>query len=409
VRRSDPEGFRHDAPLPAYAFVLLMPLAALPYIAANVAFDLVLLVATILSVIVLSRLTKIPFIVLVPSLTLSLTFQSWRFGQIAPLVLLCLVIAAAALERGRYGVTAAALAAAMIEPHVAFPALLSVFITVPRARLPVAVAAGVLAIAALGAIGIDQNVQYFQDVLPAHAASELHMNAYQFSLTNLLHELGVADRPALEVGELCYVVMIGIGIGISLRLARRTERAALLVLGPCAIALVGGLFLHLVQIACALPFALMLLALFPRDRFILFATLLLAAPWLELMRNSDPASVALSVAVAVAPLAAYALRDRPWQAMAVSCALIGLGAGIEVFISTIHLSKIDATAALARVKDGRLLAEASWATYVNTVLSRNPPSYIIEKMPTWMGLCALLIGATAQALASRSTPVMNRP
>jgi len=394
-----PVGLAIPAPLPGYALALFLPLARLPYVVANLVFDLLLLGASIFAVALLARLTGLPLLVIAPSIALSLTFQSWRFGQIVPLVLALLVVAAASLERARYTLAAAALGVAMIEPHVASPAVLSALIVVPRMRLRVSIALALLAAVSLGTLGLDQNVLYLRDVLPAHAAAELGMNGYQFSLTNLLHQLGVADHAALALGELSYIVMLVAGITISSSLARQTGRPALLLLGPSALALVGGPFLHLVQIVCALPFALLLLALFPRNRVILLATLLLAAPWLEFIRNSDPPSVALCVALCILPIAWYALHERPLQVAVVTLALVALGAGIAGFAYTIHLSKIDATAALARVKDGRLLAEVSWSTYVRTVLSRDPPSYLLEKLPTWIGLCALLIGAAAQATA----------
>jgi hypothetical protein len=394
-------GLALPAPLPGYAFVVFSPLAKLPYAAANIVYDLVLIGATVITVILLARLTGVPVLVVAAALALGLAFQSLRLGQIVPLVLLLLVAGAALLERGKYWACAAALGAAMIEPHVGAPALACVFVTVPPMRVPLATVAAGLAFLAVAALGAGQNIFYLHDVLPAHALAELPMNTYQFSLTNLLHQLGLADRPALILGECSYVVMCGAGIALGAALAKRAGRPALLVLCPCAVALLGGPFVHLVQIVCAIPLALFLLASPNRVPGITAATLLLASPWLELLRNSEISGVILFVAVVSLPIAWYASSGNRLHALALTLAMILIGASLSVLAPRIHHRTFDDRTVPMRARAGDLTAEASWSAYTRRVLDVRDPLLIAEKLPTWAGLLILLAAATAQAVAGR--------
>jgi hypothetical protein len=389
------------APLPGYAFVFFSPLALLPYAVANIVYDFVLIAGTVLTVVLVARLTGVPPLVVAAALALGLAFQSLRLGQIVPLVLLLLVLGAALLERGRYWACAAALGAAMIEPHVGTPALACVFIVVPRMRLPVAIVGASLALLSVAALGIGENIVYLHDVLPAHAAAELPMNTYQFSLTNLLHQLGVADGPALFLGECSYVVMSVAGIALGAGLATRFGRKALLVLCPCAIALLGGPFVHLVQIVCAVPLALFLLASPQRAPGITAATLLLASPWLELLRNSEITGVILFVAVVSLPIAWYASGGKRVHALALTLAMMLIGAALSVLAPRIHHRTFDAHTVPVQARAGNLSAEVAWTAYTRRMLDVPDPLLIAEKLPTWAGLLILLGAASAQALAAR--------
>ena len=394
-------GLALPAPLPGYAFIFFLPLAMLPYAGANVVYDLVLIGASVLTVFLVARLTGVPVLVVAAALALGLGFQSLRLGQIVPLVLLLLVLGARLLERGRYWACAAVLGAAMIEPHVAAPALASAFLIVPRMRVPLVTVALCLASLAVAALGAGQNIFYLHDVLPAHAAAEISMNTYQFSLTNLLHQLGVADKAALLLGECSYIVMCVVGVALGGALATRASRPAFLVLCPCAIALLGGPFVHLVQIVCALPLALFLLASPQRIPGITTATLLLASPWLELLRNSEITGVILFVALVSLPIAWYASGGRRVNALGLTLAMILIGASLCVLAPRIHHRNFNSRTVPMQARAGNLMAEVSWSAYTRRMLDVPDPLLIAEKLPTWAGLVILLTVATAQASAAR--------
>ncbi len=388
-------GLTLPAPLPGYAFVPLMPLAHLPYPLANRVYAAGVLAATIGSVVLLARLTGLPALTIAASLALGEAFQALRLGQIVPLCLLSLLAAAYLIERRRPWGAAAALGVAMIEPHVALPALVALFSCVPEARLAVATVAAVLALLAWLALGTGPNLLYLTTILPAHARAELHMNSYQFSLANLLHQLGVADHLALGIAEAAYLGLIALGILLARGPARR--RPALLILTPCALALVGGPFLHLVQIICALPLALLLVGESKEHRLPLLAAVLLSVPWLEAARTADPATVAAFASIAVLPIALHALPKRQ-HAFALTALLAILGAGITViWQDSPHAPRPDAKAALAAVSDPGLPAESSWKVFIEMELSANEPRYLLAKLPTWTGLALLLVSAAAFA------------
>jgi hypothetical protein len=346
-------------------------------------------------------MTGIPVLVVISALMLSLTFQSLRVGQIVPIVLMLLVLGAALLERGRYWSAAALLGAAMIEPNVTLPALAGVFVAAPRMRLPLACAAGVLALLSLLALGLGQNIIYFRDVLPAHIAAELPMNTYQFSLTNLLHQLGVADAVALLLGKASYLIMSAIGVVLGVVLARRRGHPALSVFCPCAIALIGGPYVHLVQLVCAIPLALFLLAKPAQTPGIAVATLLLASPWLELTRNSGTAEVLVFVALASAPIAWYASRGNRVRALALTLAMLLVGTALSVISLQIQHHRPDNQAVPPQARAANLPADASWSAYTRRVLDLHNGLLIAEKLPTWAGLLILLAGATVRTSAPR--------
>ncbi|HEY0797781.1 MAG TPA: glycosyltransferase 87 family protein [Candidatus Baltobacteraceae bacterium] len=393
-------GLALPAPLAGYAFALFMPLAPLPYVWANLLYDGLLLTATIVSAIMLAKMTAIPPVVVVVTLVIGEAFQSLRFGQIVPIALALLVLAALLIEQQRTWLAALALGAALIEPHVSAPVAIALFLFVPRMRLPTLVVGVALAAISLAILGLTQNLFYFTRVLPAQVHSEITMNSYQYSLTNLLHQAGVPDSTALFLGDASYIAMIAAGLVVSWMLARHTGRQAYFVFGPCAFALVGGPYLHLVHIVCALPLALLLLRSFPGDERTLTALALLAPPWLELARVGDPWLVGALSAAIVYPISRYVLpagSARPWS-VAAGCAFLG---ALLAFVWQWHApSPHDATSALRSVSGGGLLAETSWETYVHVVVSGNQARYLLAKAPTWCGLL-LLAGAAAMHATRR--------
>ncbi len=270
------------APLPPYALALFAVLARLPFWAATRLWVVLNLAALIVALFSMQRLTGLRVWSVVLAMLASVGFASLVLGQVVPLVVAALGLAALAVRRGDGRVAAVAAALAALEPHVALPLWLGLALLVPRARVPLVVAGGVL-LALSFSFGLRLNVEYVASVVPAHARAEIANFGAQYSLSALLRWCGVPIGAALVLGSASYVIMLATGLLIATALVRRTCDSAFAVLAPPAAVLLGGPFIHGHQMAVALPFALLLLATVPHRTFahaaVLGAIVALAIPW----------------------------------------------------------------------------------------------------------------------------------
>ncbi|MGB6413785.1 MAG: glycosyltransferase 87 family protein, partial [Candidatus Cybelea sp.] len=269
------------APYPPYVMAGLAPLTFLRFEDAVVMWWSLIAGALAFAVYALARLSSQPWMVAVGALGLSAGLTSFSTGNMLPLGLAAVVVAALCVQRGQlmYGVVA--LASAMVEPQIALPAALAVFIAFPAARLALVLAGAFLGAISLLAAGVPQTIAYVTTVLPAHALAEVSRDN-QYSLAAVLTAAGVPDATAVLFGSISYVVMLGIGVLVAVRLARRYDEPALVLLIPPAFSLLGGSFVHTAEIAAAVPAALLLYMRAVSLRAWLFAAfVLLAVPWLQ--------------------------------------------------------------------------------------------------------------------------------
>ena len=265
------------APLPPYALALFVPLALLPFAAAKAVWFAAMLALTALTVWLTAKLARIPLGVALAALCAAVLGPAVLQLALAPLPIALLVLAAFFVSRGRRNAAAACMTAAMIEPHVALPAALALFCWIPAMRLRL-IAGAVLATAvAFVAIGPQVALWYLTVLLPGHAGSELN-NLGQFSLTSLLYHAGVSGAVALRLGSLQYALMLVFGVWIGRVLSKRFDDPAFLVTGAAACSVVGGAFIHLSEIAVAIPLVCML-AQRTRAHAAWIALALLAVPW----------------------------------------------------------------------------------------------------------------------------------
>ncbi len=385
------------APLPGYAFAPLALLGRLPGPSGAILWILLSLLGAVLAVRSLSALARararIVWLALLLPLAVALVL-----GQLVPLALGTLCLAALALERGRFGLAAAALWVAMIEPHVAFPALLALALFVPRARLGVGIGAIVAFVLSLALLGAGKNLEYLAQVLPAHAASEL-ANEEQYSLAYLLHRLGAADPWALRIADFWYLIALAAGLAVARRLVSRGAPHSLYLLIPAAFAVVGSPFVHIHQIVFIVPALIVVAARFaPRARALSLAIVLLAIPW-----------GAFGLLALAAPFVAFAIGMLTYElfgARPLAATLAGLLAAAFVAMLVLEQSLVprpDATAALAPYGDGRLLAEASWTAYMRSSFHENVVVFALAKLPTLAGV------AFGLALVVRAAIVERRP
>ncbi len=388
-------GLAMPAPLPPYALAPFEVLAAVPYVAAGLLWTAAGIASVAIAVWAMRRITGLPVEALVATFALTDGYASLALGQVAPVAVAAIALAAMLLFEGRDEAAAAAAGCAMLEPHLGLPVCAALFAYRARTRLPLIGIALLCAAASLAAGGVATSLEYVRSVVPAHALSEI-ANEKQFSLTYALHRLGIADGTALHAGEISYLLMCVAGIAAAGAIAKRTNAAAIAAIPP-AFAVIGGPFVHIIQIAAALPAALLLVAFgAPRTRRIAgVAIVALAIPWIQ-FANLGTVFVALA-AVAAAVLAQAFVTERPiGAAFAASATIVFLE--IVIAVTAPHIP--DAVPILRARYDPRALAETSWTLYVETIGTANALAFDLAKVPTVAALLALGYATLVEAFGA---------
>ncbi len=367
------------APFPGYVIAAMEPISQMPFRKAVRVWTWTLVTVTVASMVLLMRLTcfSAPFIA--ASLCLSIGIPSLGFGEFVPVFIFALCLSAVSIREGRYAIAAVAAVACLVQPHLGLPICLSLFLWLPRTRIPLLAGAIVFGLTSIAALGIRENLEYFTRVLPYHALSEIGVNR-QFSLSVIIHALRGNDELALRVGFYSYAIMAGAGIWLAQRAARHFGDCAFLVTVPAVGAMIGGSFVHISQIAAALPLALMLLAAAPKYRKILLpAAIMLAIPWMWIF----PAAIILALIFVF-----YLAWEGTSQNLAVTCAYVAaaflLVAGLN-FLSSGQVPNGPGVPVTALAIPPQY-PEASWA-YANLAYwsSGNAASWA-SRAPTWCGL-----------------------
>jgi hypothetical protein len=376
-------GITIPAPLPGYAIGALVPLAWLPPAAAGALWLAILLLACAAAIVALTRFAELPWPVPVAAFALSLGAASLPFGEIVPIAIGAICLAAYFTWQGRWVAAAVFAAIAMIEPHLGLGTCLAMFIWTPKTRLPLVVAALLLAGLSLLTLGGATNLEYFVRILPAHALSEAARDT-QFSLTSVLASLGFADVAAVRAGSVWYLVMLVAGTLAAGWLSKKARNAAFLACVPPAFAVFGGTFVHVTQIAAALPAALLVVSTVePRRRTVaVIAALLLAVPWI----------MAWSPALGLAPAFPIAyLAWHYWNGSLRAALVAALVSGIVIVGLNQSLST-----ATPHPSHGYLgspidpdLAESSWSVFTSKSSTGALGGWLV-RIPTWGGLILLL-------------------
>lgn len=391
------------APLPPYALAPFALLARVPYGTAALLWLALSLACVFATAWALRDLTGLPLAALLAALALNDGYAAMSLGQIVPLAVAALACAAWALARGRPGLAAAAAAVTMIEPHVGLPVCLSLFLFAPRTRTVLLASGAALGALSLAFGGVARNLEYLRAVVPAHTLSEL-VNEKQLSLTFLAHQFGASDATALRLGSFSYLAMLAFGLLVSRALAERLGAPALLAALPPVFTLVGGPFVHVLQMAAMIPAAAILYAALPSRRPALACVLGLAAvPWVQFLNLGFV--FPLLVALATLVLASTLGVRRPLVAAALACAAMAFA----VWPTQYLVDFPDPAAALARGYDPAALAQQSWGIFVRQFMQSNGTAYTLAKLPTWAGLLALVGIASGVVLEPRAAPRHESP
>jgi Glycosyltransferase family 87 len=382
------------APLPGYVLAAFAPLALLPFAAATALWAAILLMAWIACVATLARFASVPWDVAFALFAVSLGTLSLPFGEVVPVALACICLAAYFAWRGRWLSASLSATGAMIEPHLALPVWLSLAIWVPRTRAPLALAACALGAISLAFLGAPTNLEYFTSVLPAHALSEIARDT-QYSLTAVLSSLGLADGPAVRAGTAWYLAMLAAGAFVAGRLAKKIGNNAALVCVPPAFAIFGGAFIHITQIPAALPAAALFVNHVTGERRTLavVAILLLAVPW----------GWVLSISLIFAPFFPVGFLAYRYWGGNLRAILFAATAAAALSATLIFLPRPAPHVvphSAAPTIDNRL-AESTWSTFTRSTPTFGPVAAWVVRIPTWAGLLVLLLLLTREAGAVR--------
>jgi hypothetical protein len=371
---------------PPYAFPPFMALARLNFVQAKIVYGTAIVVALILSVFGLAR-TGVPFDVAAIALLLPAGYVELEAGQIVPFALLFLVLCGAALAHRRDALAGICAGMTAIEPHLALPVALALLLFVPRARLALATTLACLAGIGLLLTGPAVAADYVFHVVPLQAASEIGF-PYQYSLAFLLNEFGVSDQVALTLGTASFVAFVVLGLWIAPRLARSLGRRELIAFLPAATAVMGGVYVHAVELCFAVPVATVLaVTLRGWKRNVSAAALCaLVVPWIAVwsMKKLFALSVLLCVALLVR------LQIDPAFAATTIATLAAIIYAFEMRPPTLPDAFRD-TPPFA----GSDFSEIEWKAFVQT-LRPTDRHWLAIKLPTWAALIALLGTAVTQ-------------
>ncbi|TAM85508.1 DUF2029 domain-containing protein [bacterium] len=389
-------------PLPPYAYAIFVPLALVPYPLAALLWMGILLIACAASARGLAELAGVHGADAWALLAFALVGMSVPFGEIVPVVLAALCLAGLALERGAAGSAVAWCAVAAIEPHVALPALCALALWRPASRVGLAVAAIVLVVISGTLVGLSTMVSYMTAVLPAHALAELPRDT-QFSLSWILWRLGAGDGVALRIGSVSYVIMLAVGVAAAGALARRWRRACVIVLLPASAVLLGGAFIHIGQMAIALPFVALTLRYAKRGRWALqLALLLLALPFQFI--GQEP--LTLFVAAALCGWLVWRFV-RPDALFAMRCALAMVVVDAALMFALVEWRPLAAPPLRAPLIDPAL-PQASWAAAIRAQAVGNGAAWLF-KLPTWLALITTLCVTAVEVQRARAGRPVEAP
>lgn len=378
------------APQPGYDIAAFGLLSQLPFTVATRAWTILLLIVCALTAMLLARLADLPWPVTTAALFMSLVVSSVYLGELIPFCICAIVLAALSARQGKWLWCAVAGACSLVEPHIGLPVCLALLLYAPRTRWALATLFAVLGALTIQAVGVSGALEYVSTVLPAHAASEIASDA-QLSLSVILHWLGASDSTALRAGMASYALMVGAGVFTAPYFVRRFGDNAFLVAVPAACSVAGGAFIHVTELAAALPLVFLLLQHNPQDRkSFAFTLFLLAVPWWSLATPMmlGPATGVVLAGIVVTYLAWY-YEPKLVVALLTGCATVAL-AGCLVYwhaLSGVPDLGIHPPHAVVTAT----YPESSWAWLNTEYMSTGSAASWLLRLLSWAGLALCIL------------------
>jgi Glycosyltransferase family 87 len=386
------------APLPGYTFLLLRPLVHVPYDAAKTVWVLLGIASLLIASFCAARVTALPWVAVLLAFTPAVGLLNMWYGEPVPLAIALIGGAALAAHRGRDELAGVLAGLSLLEPHVGLGACVGAFVALPRARLPLLATGVVLGGLSLATVGLQRDLEYLRIALPAQARSEINVN-YQLSLAHLLSLTGVPTRLAVTLGSLSYAVMTLAGAVFARRLVRGGVRAAAVYV-PVTCAMLGGPYVHTVEIAAAIPGVLLLCTVLEGGARVLgaLALALLIVPW-NPGANGEVANVPLTLAAVF--VACALVLDRTGAPLRIAA---GITLALGIYIAAIPPGTPQTPPQIARPGAIRAddLASRGWTMFVSSsrIWPHEDAQHLMLKVPQWLGLLLALAAALRVQTAS---------
>lgn len=390
-------------PLPAYDQAFFAAASRVDFLWLRRIWYALEIAAFAATVVLLARVTGAGALVVASALVLADFWCSSLLGQLVPFSVLGLVLVAWGLGAAsvatadpaagaslRAFAVGAGIVLAMVEPHLGLPAALAVALWGGRFRIPAIAGLAFLAVVSLLAVPLSVVLEYVTRVAPAHVLSEVN-NQDQYGTAYAFHRLGASEHLATTLASVTYGVFLVVAMVVARGVAR-VYGGAMLPLAATAFVLVGTPFLHLPQLAAALPAAL-LLAARSRSRGAGAIVALLSVPWLDF-------SNVLKV-LPVAGGATFALLRRLVR-LDVRGSYILVGIAMCAIVGATYEATLHATGEVIRLRallPGDL-PETSWKTIVDAQQHRYVRLADLAKVPTLVALVALVASLARASLAS---------
>jgi hypothetical protein len=391
-----PVQFQHNevepAPLPGYALALFSALSALSPRAAALLFGIGLALATIAVSALLASLTGLsPTGILLCFVPLALL--NVAYGELPPLPLLAIVGCGYGIATKKWIVAGTSAALSLLEPHVGVAVVLSTFLFVPKARAALMISVACLVAISIATLGIGKNIEYLVSALPSQAYSELVAND-QFSLSHALSAAGVSPPYALRAGSLSYVAMLVIGIVLGRRVSDLQGAPEQIAFMPALAVLLGGLFMHDIEMIFALPAMLSLAAHSVERRawLLWLAFAIVAVVWTQHLGRALTAVNLLPILAAAFAFGHGSFSQRAFRATAMAAIIFG---ALMLFDRMHSLPNVVATGAFEVPVTA--IAGEDWGAYLRATpaLSDGDWRTFLPKIPIWTGIILTITTAAA--------------
>lgn len=376
-------GIGVPAPLPEALFLILAPLAALPYGLAAGLWLGILLAAILATTLLMADLTGLPVALVGASIGLGEAYTAVGTGNLAPLAVLAIVLAAWYVQKQRYQAAAFAAALSLLEPHLGAPAACALLIWVPQCRRWILAFGGLVAFISVVYLGPHSPLEYVLRVLPAQAKAEAFA-WNQYSLTFLLTSLGADAAIASRISSAFFVAILLFSLAVARSVARAVKSDAAIVLFPAAAVMFGGPYVHFAQVIAALPFALLLYSQRPTMGR-LAVLVALSTPGYGLLTEPMPAFLLTVATTATMAATMPRLSTRSFLSVvgvtAAAAYVIALVAGIAVRDG---FSAGPITTPMAG------LASETWRQICWELRMRPQAPLVALVLPVWIALAAII-------------------
>ena len=264
------------APQPPYIQTFFLTLLLIPREAMWVIWSLLSLSAAIFGAILLKKITNYPIYIGLATFSIPLWLPGAEVGAPATFSAVALVLTGWSIKEKKWNIAILGLLIASIQPNLAAPVWLALFLIQPEMRIRIGLSG--IALLGLGCFprGIHAWSEWVTQVLPIHALSEIG-GFSQIGTASVLKNIGLESHLSENIAWVQWLLVVGLAIYVAKRQYNRNEKQWIVFL-PMAAAAVGGTFLHVQDAAFAVP-ALLIYSTYKKSIPVYIALIMLSGCW----------------------------------------------------------------------------------------------------------------------------------